>query len=97
MTSLVPGFSDHGAGGGSGYLTYTNMAVTPGVTSVMVTVGDYGAETVVMMDSVNITAQPGQAGYIQGLVVHGGDGYSGGGDYGQYNGGMSGGQYSKKW
>ena len=43
---------------------------------------------------VNITAQPGEPGYIQGLVVHGGDGYSGGGDYGQYNGGEAGGQYN---
>ena len=34
-------------------------------------------------------------GYIQGFVVHGGDGYSGGGDYGQYNGGVDGGQYKK--
>ena len=45
------------------------------------------------MGGVNITAQPGEPGYIQGFVVHGGDGYSGGGDYGQYNGGMNGGQY----
>ena len=34
-------------------------------------------------------------GYIQGFVVHGGDGYSGGGDYGQYDGGVDGGQYNK--
>ena len=25
------GYSDHGAGGGSGYLTYTSQAVTPGL------------------------------------------------------------------
>ena len=58
-----------------------------------VTVGDYGQESVVTIGGVNITAQPGQPGYIQGLVVHGGDGYSGGGDYGQYNEGVAGGQY----
>ena len=58
-----------------------------------VTVGDYGQESVVTIGGVNITAQPGEPGYIQGLVVHGGDGYSGGGDYGQYDGGVAGGQY----
>ena len=47
-----------------------------------VTVGDYGNQTVAVVGGVTITAQPGQDGYIQGFVIRGGDGYSGGGDYG---------------
>ena len=47
-----------------------------------VTVGDYGNQTVAVVGGDTITAQPGQDGYIQGFVIRGGDGYSGGGDYG---------------
>ena len=47
-----------------------------------VTVGDYGNQTVAVVDGITLTAQPGQDGYIQGFVIRGGDGYSGGGDYG---------------
>ena len=57
-----------------------------------VVVGDYGEESSVAIDGMSVNAAPGQPGYIEGLVIHGGDGYSGGGDYGQYNGGMAGGQ-----
>ena len=85
------GYSDHGAGGGSGYLTYTSQQVAPGVSSMTVAVGDYGEQSNVTVDGVTITAQPGQDGYIEGFVIRGGDGYSGGGDYGQYNGGTAGG------
>ena len=48
-----------------------------------VTVGDYGNQTVAVVGGDTITAQPGQDGYIQGFVIRGGDGYSGGGDYGK--------------
>ena len=47
-----------------------------------VTVGDYGNQTVAVVDGITITAEPGQDGYIEGFVIRGGDGYSGGGDYG---------------
>ena len=50
--------------------------------SIKVTVGDYGNQTVAVVGGDTITAQPGQDGYIQGFVIRGGDGYSGGGDYG---------------
>ena len=43
-----------------------------------VTVGDYGNQTVAVVGEVTVTAQPGQDGYIEGFVIRGGDGYSGG-------------------
>ena len=78
-----------GAGGGSGYVQYRSIHVdTESVVSTVISavVGGRGmASTVVFVDrerTVAITAESGQS--RNSTANGGGDGYCGGGDYGEY-------------
>ena len=78
-----------GGGGGSGYIQYQNITLPPGINILDVTVGyERQPSIVIVNDNMTISAECGEDANGQ----DGGDGYSGGGDYGQYYGGSDGSQ-----
>ena len=75
------GDGDYG-GGGSGYLQYQTIALDPGVNSISGRVGARKQASTVSINGVTtVSADSGQEPYVSGTHVHGGDGYSGGGEY----------------
>ena len=94
---VAVGGGGHGfmGGGGSGYVQFTSRTLTSSA-DISVSVGGDRESSVVMVDGeVVLEAGAGLDGGNGYLQYHGGDGYSGGGQYGElergYNGGTDGG------